>query len=96
MGDRKITEGQVVTGTASALYDDVSGWPSLRTAITQALVGDGTTFAELSDTYSGRNEDGTYKNNENDANVVIECLDWPQRQSNDQIKAKEDPWPQRT
>jgi pimeloyl-ACP methyl ester carboxylesterase len=88
VGDRKITEGQVVTGTASALYDDVSGWPSLRTAITQALVGDGTTFAELSDTYSGRNEDGTYKNNENDANVVIECLDWHQRQSNDQIKAK--------
>jgi len=88
VGDRKITEGQVVTGTASALYDDVSGWPSLRTAITQALVGDGTTFAELSDTYSGRNEDGTYKNNENDANVVIECLDWYQRQSNDQIKAK--------
>jgi pimeloyl-ACP methyl ester carboxylesterase len=88
VGDRKITEGQVVTGTASALYDDVSGWPSLRTAITQALVGDGTTFAELSDTYSGRNEDGTYKNNENDANVVIECLDWNQRQSNDQIKAK--------
>ena len=87
-GDRKITEGQVVTGTASALYDDVSGWPSLRTAITQALVGDGTTFAELSDTYSGRNEDGTYKNNENDANVVIECLDWHQRQSNNQIKAK--------
>jgi pimeloyl-ACP methyl ester carboxylesterase len=87
VGDRKITEGQVVTGTASALYDDVSGWPSLRTAITQALVGDGTTFAELSDTYSGRNEDGTYKNNENDANVVIECLDWHQRQSNDQIKA---------
>jgi pimeloyl-ACP methyl ester carboxylesterase len=88
VGNRKITEGQVVTGTASALYDDVSGWPSLRTAITQALVGDGTTFAELSDTYSGRNEDGTYKNNENDANVVIECLDWHQRQSNDQIKAK--------
>jgi pimeloyl-ACP methyl ester carboxylesterase len=88
VGDRKITEGQVVTGTASALYDDVSGWPSLRTAITQALVGDGTTFAELSDTYSGRNEDGTYKNNENDANIVIECLDWRQSHSNNEIRAK--------
>ena len=85
VGERKITEGLVVTGTASALYDDVSGWPLLRTAIAQALTGDGTTYAELADAYSGRNEDGTFKNNENDANIVIECLDWQQYKSNDQI-----------
>ena len=85
--DRLITEGLVVTGTASALYDDVSGWPMLRTAIAQAQDGDGTTFAELADNYNGRNQDGTYKNNENDANVVIECLDWQQNKSNDQIRA---------
>jgi pimeloyl-ACP methyl ester carboxylesterase len=88
VGTRKITEGLVVTGTASALYDDETGWPSLRTAIAQALTGDGTKYAELADTYNSRNEDGTYQNNENDANIVIECLDWHQRQSNDQIKAK--------
>ena len=88
VGTRKITEGLVVTGTASALYDDESGWPSLRTAITQALTGDGTKYAELADTYNSRNEDGTYQNNENDANIVIECLDWRRRQSNDEIRAK--------
>jgi pimeloyl-ACP methyl ester carboxylesterase len=88
VGTRKITEGLVVTGTASALYDDETGWPSLRTAISQALTGDGTKYAELADTYNSRNEDGTYQNNENDANIVIECLDWRQRQSNDEIKAK--------
>ena len=88
VGTRKITEGLVVTGTASALYDDETGWPSLRTAISQALTGDGTKYAELADTYNSRNADGTYQNNENDANIVIECLDWRQSQSNDQIKAQ--------
>ena len=88
VGKRKITEGLVVTGTASALYDDETGWPSLRTAIAQALIGDGTTYAELADTYNSRNEDGTYQNNENDANIVIECLDWRQSQSNNEIRAK--------
>ena len=87
IGDRKITEGLVITGTASALYDDVYGWPLLRSAITQSLSGDGTTFAQLADAYNGRNEDGSYKNNENDANVIINCLDWQQRKTNDQIKA---------
>jgi len=86
VGDRQITEGLVVTGTASALYDDVSGWPMLRTAIAEAQNGDGTTFAKLADVYNGRISDGTYSNNENDANIVIECLDWQQSKSNDQIR----------
>ena len=87
VGERKITEGLVVAGTAAALYDDVSGWPLLRTAITEALTGDGTTFAKLADAYHGRKSDGTYTNNENDAYIVIECLDWQQNKSNDQIRA---------
>ncbi len=85
--DRLITEGLVVTGTASALYDDVSGWPLLRTAIAEALTGDGATFAKLADTYNGRKSDGTFQNNENDANIIIECLDWQQSKSNEQIRA---------
>ena len=87
VGSRVITEGLVVTGTASALYDDVSGWPLLRTAISQAQTGDGTTFAKLADAYNGRNEDGTFLNNENDANVIIDCLDWKQNRTNDQIRS---------
>ena len=84
---RTITEGLVVTGTASALYDDVSGWPLLRTAIAQGLKGDGTGFAKLADAYNGRASDGTYINNENDANVIIECLDWQHNLTNDQVRA---------
>jgi len=84
---RLITEGLVVTGTASALYDDASGWPLLRTAITQALQGDGSGFAKLADGYNSRNSDGTYSNNQNDANIIIDCLDWQESRSNDTIRA---------
>jgi len=84
---RLITEGLVVTGTASALYDDTSGWPQLRTAISQALQGDGRGFAQLADAYSGRKTDGTYINNQNDANIIINCLDWQEIRSNDAIRA---------
>ena len=84
---RLITESLVVTGTASALYDDASGWPLLRTAITQALQGDGRGFAKLADGYNGRNSDGTYSNNQNDANIIIDCLDWQESRSNDMIRA---------
>lgn len=84
---RLITEGLVVTGTASALYDDTSGWPQLRTAISQALQGDGSGFAQLADAYNGRNSDGTFINNQNDANIIINCLDWQESRSNDAIRA---------
>ena len=84
---RLITESLVVTGTASALYDDASGWPLLRAAITQALQGDGSGFAKLADGYNGRNSDGTYSNNQNDANIIINCLDWQESRSNDTIRA---------
>ena len=84
---RLVTEGLIVTGTASALYDDASGWPLLRAAIAQALEGDGSGFAKLADGYNGRNIDGTYSNNQNDANIIINCLDWQESRSNDAVRA---------
>ncbi|CAB4862914.1 unannotated protein [freshwater metagenome] len=84
---RLITEGLVVTGTAAALYDDVTGWPLLQTAIAQALEGDGTGFAQLADGYYGRTSDGTYLDNQNDANMIIDCLDWPSSSTNEEIRA---------
>lgn len=82
---RSITEGLVVTGTASALYEPESGWPMLRTAIAQALQGEGTGFARLADKYNGRRNDGTYIDNQNDANPIINCLDWNNSRSNESI-----------
>ena len=84
---RSITEGLVVIGVISALYDDVSGWPLLRIAIAMAQQGDGSAFANLADAYHGRKSDGTYIDNQNDANAIIECLDWPHKKSNSQIRS---------
>ena len=40
----------------------------------------------MADGYNGRKYDGSYKDNQNDANVIINCLDWQQVQSNDAIR----------
>ncbi|TRZ71896.1 MAG: alpha/beta hydrolase [Streptomycetaceae bacterium] len=79
--DRPVTQSLIVTGMASALYNNDSGWPMLRTAFEEANDGEGTTFLNLADAYSGRNLNGTYMDNQNDANIVIDCLDWNQNRN---------------
>jgi pimeloyl-ACP methyl ester carboxylesterase len=72
---RIVTEGLVVIGMASALYDSESGWPVLRDAFKEAALGNGESFLTLADQYSGRQSNGRYLSNENDALQVIDCLD---------------------
>jgi len=84
--DRVATESLVVLGTAYALYDNETGWPVLRAALRQAKNNEGTAFLELVDEYSARNTDGTYSNNETDAELVIDCLDWHDSRSVAQIQ----------
>jgi pimeloyl-ACP methyl ester carboxylesterase len=72
---REVTESLVLVGIASALYDSESGWPALRDAFKEATLGSGESFLTLADQYSGRQEDGSYLSNENDALQVIDCLD---------------------
>ena len=82
---RVATESLVVLGTASALYDSESGWPMLRVAIKQAKTGNGYMFLSLADAYTGRQPNGTYPTNEGDSGFVIDCLDWNDERSNEQI-----------
>ena len=72
---REVTEGLVLLGIASALYDSESGWPVLRDAFKEATLGTGTSFLTMADQYAGRQENGSYLSNENDALQVISCLD---------------------
>ena len=72
---REVTEGLVLLGIASALYDSESGWPVLRDAFKEATLGSGASFLTLADQYAGREENGSYLSNENDALQVIDCLD---------------------
>jgi len=83
---RVATETLVVLGTASALYDNESGWPMLRVALKQATEGKGHMFLTLADAYTGRQLNGTYPSNEGDSGFVIDCLDWNDRRSNEQIE----------
>jgi len=82
---RVATESLVVLGTASALYDNESGWPMLRVALKQAQSGRGFMFLSLADAYTGRQLNGTYPSNEGDSGFVIDCLDWNDERSNEQI-----------
>jgi pimeloyl-ACP methyl ester carboxylesterase len=78
---REVTEGLVVLGIASALYDSESGWLVLRDAFKEAKLGSGESFLTLADQYAGRQENGSYLSNENDALQVIDCLDHNQSET---------------
>jgi pimeloyl-ACP methyl ester carboxylesterase len=84
--NRVATESLLVVGTASALYDSGEGWPQLRKAIGEALKGYGDTYLELADLYTGRQKDGTYPNNEFDSGAIIDCLDFADTRTPQQIR----------
>ena len=83
---RTLSETMMVLGTASAMYDSATGWPKLRKAIAQAQKGFGDEFLKLADEYTGRQSDGSYPNNEFDSGAVIDCLDFNEPRSVEQIK----------
>lgn len=85
--DRAATESLIVLGTASALYDDVDGWPKLRTAISEGLQGYGDSFLDLADQYTERSTDAKYTSNTLDSGAIIDCLDWPDTRTTEQTKA---------
>jgi pimeloyl-ACP methyl ester carboxylesterase len=83
---RPLSETMMVLGTASAMYDSTTGWPKLRKAIVQAQKGLGNRFLELADEYTGRQTDGSYPSNEFDSGAVIDCLDFNEPRTIEQIK----------
>ncbi len=84
--ERTLSESMMVLGTASAMYDSETGWPQLRRAIAEAQKGYGDTFLKLADEYTGRQNDGSYPNNEFDSGAVIDCLDFNEPRSVQQIR----------
>jgi hypothetical protein len=76
----------MVLGTASALYDSSTGWPDLRKAIAEVKKGRSNTFLKLADEYTGRLEDGSYRSNEFDSAAVIDCLDFTDARTIEEMK----------
>ncbi|MEV4101888.1 alpha/beta hydrolase [Nonomuraea sp. NPDC049649] len=77
VGDRELTQGLASTGIVSALYSEVT-WPFLETALGQALKGQGGALLYLADSYTGRNEDGTYST-QMTSFPAITCVDTAER-----------------
>ena len=74
---RPLTQGLASTGVASALYSEFT-WPFLETALGQALKGKGEALVYLADSYTGRNQDGTY-NTSMSSFPAITCVDTAER-----------------
>jgi pimeloyl-ACP methyl ester carboxylesterase len=84
--NRLVTESLMVLGTASALYDNLTGWPTLRKAIEEAQQGYGDSFLKLADIYSERQSNGKYLNNQSDSGAVIDCLDWRNSRTDEELQ----------
>jgi pimeloyl-ACP methyl ester carboxylesterase len=85
--NRPLDEGLAETGIVATLYSN-SSWPVLRGALRLALAGDGRGLLRLSDSYDGRDPSGHYPTNEVAANIAINCLDYPDVRSVDDVKAE--------
>jgi len=70
---RQATPGLILNGIRSALYQP-SAWPQLTQSLAAARNGDAAGILSLADTYTGRNDDGSYSNVV-DANVTVNCAD---------------------
>jgi pimeloyl-ACP methyl ester carboxylesterase len=75
-GDRELEVGNAFYGIVAPLYNR-DYWFVLSTALASALDGKGSALMELSDLYSSRNRDGSYKDNSMEAIYAINCLDDP-------------------
>jgi hypothetical protein len=84
--NKRLSESLALLGTASALYDSATGWPKLRAAIKAIKQGKAGKFLELADNYTGRTEDGNYTTNEFDSGAIIDCLDFEDNRSIEEMK----------
>jgi hypothetical protein len=82
----RLSESLALLGTASALYDSTTGWPKLRAAIKAVKQGKAGKLLKLADEYTGRTEDGNYTTNEFDSGAIIDCLDFADNRSVEEMK----------
>lgn len=71
---RQVPAATFVAGLITPLYAD-ENWPLLTQAVTDAMEGNPDVMLYLADLNAGRDEDGTYSTNINDAFTAINCLD---------------------
>lgn len=89
---RLFTQAMGTLGVVGSLYDKQYGWPELRTNLGLAFADDFSGLASSVDFYTGRQSDGRFKDNSNDAIAAVNCLDRPDRATKDQTVALASEW----
>ena len=79
---RTLGPGETDVAVASALYLGETGYDELASALAAAADGDGDPLLALSDSYTGRNDDGSY-NGRQEAFWAIGCADGGATVTND-------------
>lgn len=82
---RRLTEGLMEIGLFFPLYSE-DLWPFLTGALKSAFKGDGSGLLHLSDQYTERFADGTYANNLLEAFPAVNCLDFDDRGTQDDVE----------
>jgi pimeloyl-ACP methyl ester carboxylesterase len=89
---RLFTQAMGTLGVVGSLYDKQYGWPELRTNLGLAFDDDFSGLASSVDFYTGRQSDGSYKDNSNDAIAAVNCLDRPDRATTEETAALASEW----
>ncbi len=89
---RLFTQAMGTLGVVGSLYDKQYGWPELRINLGLAFDGDFSGLASSVDFYTGRQSDGSFKDNSNDAIAAVNCLDRPDRATTEQTVALASEW----
>jgi len=89
---RLFTQAMGTLGVVGSLYDKQYGWPELRTNLGLAFDDDFSGLAASVDFYTGRESDGSFKDNSNDAIAAVNCLDRPDRATTEQTVALASEW----
>jgi pimeloyl-ACP methyl ester carboxylesterase len=75
--ERELTAPLMFSGIIMPLYDDAY-WMLLTSALDAAMnQQDGSQLLVLADLAAEREEDGSYLTNSNEANIAINCIDYP-------------------
>jgi len=74
---RLLTQNDAVNGVAYAMYEPSQGWPQLEVALAYAAQGAGDALLHLADQILSRTGPGQFKDNSNEANLAVNCLDHP-------------------
>ncbi|MEQ1736055.1 MAG: alpha/beta hydrolase, partial [Rhodoglobus sp.] len=71
---RSLGSSAMFTAIILPLYNQ-SNWQYLRQLFTEVFRGEASYAFQLADNYNGRNPDGTYRDNQTEAFISINCLD---------------------